>query len=374
MQRTKRRMALLFGLVSVLSLGAACSSDSKTTTTASSTAAASSSAAGCTVTGASVDYTKLSGSLNGSGASFPDVAYQKFVTDFKAKASGVAVTYTKSGSSAGKQDLQNGVVQFAGSDSTVKDEDKAKFKGEFLYFPTVAAPITVSYNLPGVDKLQLSGETVAGIFATSIKTWNDPKIVADNPGVTLPSTAITVVHRSDGSGTTSNFTKYLTKAGGAAWTLGSGDTVNWDASTQGGDKNSGVAAVVKGAFGAVGYVDLADAVNAGLKTAAIKNTAGKYVEPKLPATSSALAGAEVKADLTYDPLDAAGDETYAITAPTWILVYINQPDQVTADALKGWLNFILTDGQKAANAVGYAALPCELANKAVAQLEKIKVG
>jgi phosphate transport system substrate-binding protein len=265
-------------------------------------------------------------------------------------------------------------VQFAGTDSLVKDEDKAKFKGPFLYFPTVAAPITVSYNVTGIDKLQLSGETLAGIFATTIKTWNDPKIAADNPGVTLPATAITVVHRSDGSGTTNNFTKYLTKAGGAAWTLSSGDTVNWDPSTQGAEKNSGVAGAVKGANGAIGYVDLADAVNAGLKSASVKNKAGKYVEPKLPGASAALEGATVKDDLTYDPIDAAGDASYPITSPTWIIVYTSQPDQATADALKGWLGFILTDGQKTASSVGYAALPCSLQTKAVAQLSSIKVG
>ena len=118
----------------------------------------------------------------------------------------------------------------------------------------------MSYNLNGVDKLQLSGETLGGIFSTAIKTWNDPKIAADNPGVTLPNTPIVVAHRSEGSGTTSNFTKYLTKAGGSAWTLGAGDTVNWPASTQGAQANSGVASLIKSTPGAVGYVDLADAV------------------------------------------------------------------------------------------------------------------
>jgi phosphate transport system substrate-binding protein len=367
---TKRRMALLFGLLSVFSLAAACSSDKATTTTASSSGASASSS----VSGLSIDYAKLTGALNGSGSSFQDVFDQKVITDFKVKARGVSVTYTKSGSGAGKQDLQNGVVQFAGTDSLIKDEDKAKFKGEVLYFPTVAAPITVSYNLSGVSKLQLSADALAGIFSAQITAWNDPKIAADNAGVTLPATAITVVHRSDGSGTTSNFTKFLKKAAPSVWTLDSGDTVNWPASTQGAEKNSGVAAAVKAANGAIGYVDLADAANAGLSTALVKNAAGKFVEPKLPGASAALAGGTVAADLTYDPINAPGEAAYPITSPTWIIIYANQPDQATADAMKGFLNFILTDGQKVANAVGYASLPTDLATKAIAQIDKIKIG
>jgi phosphate transport system substrate-binding protein len=353
----RRRVALLFGLVSVVSLGAACSSDTTTTSTSTSSGSG-----------------QLSGALNGSGSSFQDVFDQKVITDFKAKAAGVSVTYTKSGSGAGKQDLQNAVVQFAGTDSLIKDEDKAKFKGEVLYFPTVAAPITVSYNVSGVSKLQLSADVLAGIFGATITSWNDPRIAADNAGVSLPATAITVVHRSDASGTTSNFTKFLKKAAPSVWTLDSGDTVNWPASTQGAEKNSGVAAAVKAANGAIGYVDLADAANAGLSTASVKNAAGKFVEPKLPGASAALAGATVNADLTYDPINASGDTAYPITSPTWIIVYANQPDQATADAMKGFLNFILTDGQKVANSVGYAGLPAELATKAIAQLDKIKIG
>ena len=365
-----RKIVLLLGLLSVFSLAAACSSDKAATTTASSSGASASSA----VSGLSIDYAKLTGTLNGSGSSFQDVFDQKVITDFKAKAGGVSVTYTKSGSGAGKQDLQNGVVQFAGTDSLIKDEDKAKFKGEVLYFPTVAAPITVSFNLSGVSKLQLSADTLAGIFSAQITTWNDAKIAADNAGVTLPATAITVVHRSDGSGTTSNFTKFLKKASPTVWTLDSGDTVNWPASTQGAEKNSGVAAAVKAANGAIGYVDLADAANAGLSTALVKNAAGKFVEPKLPGASAALAGGTVKDDLTYDPINAAGEAAYPITSPTWIIVYANQPDQATADAMKGFLNFILTEGQKVANSVGYASLPTDLATKAIAQIDKIKIG
>jgi len=366
---TRKRSAWFVALLLVFALvGAACSDDKKTST--SSTSSASSQAQG-----ANIDYKSLSGKLDGSGSSFQDAFNQKGITQFKTTAPNVAVTYTKSGSGAGKTDLQNKVVQYAGTDSTIADADKAKYQGgTVLYFPTAAAPITVSYNLSGVDKLQLSGETLAGIFSAAITTWNDPKIAADNSGKTLPNTPIVVVHRNEGSGTTSNFTKFLTKVGGSAWTLGSGDTVNWPASTQGAQANSGVAALIKSTPGAVGYVDLADAGNADLSFASIKNSSGNYVEPTLAGANAALAGATVKDDLTYDPINASGPDAYPITSPTWIITYQKQPDATTASAMKGWLNFLLTNGQQFANSVGYAQLPADLAQKAIKQLDQITSG
>jgi phosphate transport system substrate-binding protein len=353
MHTTRRLWAI--GLVAALAvIGAACSSDSKTSTASSSATPA------------------LTGTINGSGSSFQDAFDQKAKSEFAKKAPGVTVNYTKSGSSAGKQDLANQVVQFAGTDSLIKDADKPTFKGgDVLYFPTVGAPITVSFNVTGVDKLQLTPDVLAGIFQTTITKWNDPKIAADNAGVTLPSTTIAVVHRLDGSGTTNNFTKYLKAAAPTVWTLDSGDTVNWSASTQGAEKNSGVASLIKTTDGSIGYVDLADSVNASLKTASIKNSAGKFVGPTLEGASAALAGAEIKADLTYNPLNAAGEAAYPITSPTWIIVYKKQTDAAVAGALKGWLNFILTDGQGFAKSVGYAQLPSALVQKAIDQLSQI---
>jgi phosphate transport system substrate-binding protein len=370
LRTSSRRSAWLLALLVALTVAvAACSSDTKTTTSSgSSTSAGSSSSA------PAYDYASLKGTLNGSGSSFQDAFDQKAITGFKAVASGVSATYTKSGSGAGKTDLQNGVVQFAGTDSLIKDEDKAKYKGEVLYFPTVGAPITVAYNVKGLTKLQLSADVLAGIFGGTITTWNDPKIATDNAGVTLPATPIVVVHRSDASGTTSNFTKFLKKAAPTVWTLDSGDTVNWPATTQGAEKNSGVASVISGTDGAVGYVDLADAASAKLSTALIKNSAGKYVEGKLPGAAAALKSAAFNDDLTYDPINAAGDDAYPITSPTWIIVYASQPDEASADALKGFLNYILTQGQKDANSVGYAPIPEDMAAKAIAQLAEIKVG
>jgi phosphate transport system substrate-binding protein len=149
--------------------------------------------------------------------------------------------------------------------------------------------------------------------------------------------------------------------------------VNWPASTQGAEKNSGVAAAVKAANGAIGYVDLADAANAGLSTASVKNAAGKFVEPKLPGASAALAGATVNADLTYDPINASGDTAYPITSPTWIIVYQDQTDAAKGAAIKAFLNFIYADGQKLAPTIDYAGLPKSLLKLAKAQVNKIVV-
>ena len=225
---------------------------------------------------------------------------------FKEEQPGLTIEYPGGGSGNGRQNLQDGVVDFAGSDGLVKDEDKPKYKGEFLYFPTVAAPITVSYNLD-VDDLVLDADTIAKIFQRQITKWDDAAIKALNPDANLPSTDIVVAHRSDGSGTTENFTKYLVAAAPNTWTLKSGSTVEWPADTQAGNGNAGVATIVKDTPGAIGYVDLSDAKATGLKFATIVNKAGKKVEPTLDAASAALAGATINADLSYNPLNADGD-------------------------------------------------------------------
>jgi phosphate transport system substrate-binding protein len=287
------------------------------------------------------------------------------------------VTYAGGGSGKGRTDLQEQLVDFAGSDGLVKTEDVAKYKGgAFLYFPTVTAPITVSYNLSGVDTLKLSPEVIAKIFQRQIKTWDDPAIKADNPDAKL-SGNIVVAHRSDGSGTTENFTKFLNKSvgkdAGNIWTLGSGSTVEWPADTQAGEGNGGVAKIIKDTAGAIGYVDLSDAKATGLKFAQVKNKAGKFLEPTLEGASAAAQGATVNADLSYDPLWADGQDAYPIAAPTWILVYKSQTDKTKAETTKAFVRFMLTDGQDMANELDYAKLPDALRQKALDQLNQIVI-
>jgi phosphate transport system substrate-binding protein len=251
--------------------------------------------------------------------------------------------------------------------------DVSKYKSPFLYFPTVAAPITVSYNLSGVKDLKLDADTLAKIFQRQITTWNDPAIAALNSGVTLPSTAITVAHRSDGSGTTQNFTGYLVAAAPNTWTLKTGATVEWPADTQAGNGNAGVAQIVKSTAGAIGYVDLSDAKASGLQFAQIKNKAGKFVGPTIPGAEAALATAQVNADLTYNPLNADGDAAYPITAPTWLLAYTNQTDKAKGNALKSFLRYTVGPAQDLAKDVDFAKLPPELQKKAQAQIDNIVV-
>ena len=358
MRSSKRGLVwLLAVLVAVGLVAGACGSSSSDSSSSTTNAAS------------KYDYKSLSGTLNGSGATFPKNFYEDAIASFKSDASAVTVNYNSVGSGQGKKDLAAGTTDWAGSDSLVKDDEKANFKGPFLYFPTVAAPITVSYNLSGVKELKLSPETLAKIFMGTITTWNDAAIAADNSGVTLPSTAITVAVRSDGSGTTSNFSNYLAAAAPSIFTVTAGDSVAWP-KAQAGKGNTGVAQIVKDTAGAIGYVDLSDAKATGLTTALIKNKDGKYVAPTLEGTTAALAGATIKDDLTYNPLNAAGAETYPITAPTYVIVYTT-PTANTA-AIKGWLTYLLTDAQDLAKDVDFAPLPAGLRDRALAQITQIQ--
>lgn len=371
-------IAALALLLAVAFVAAACgSSSNKSSSTTSTTSGGAGGGGAAPASGASFDpapYKGVSATLNGSGSTFQQNFNNAAIGALAAVLPNIKITYGGGGSGKGKSDLGAQTVDWAGTDSTLKPTEKAALKGgAALYFPTVVAPITVSYNLPGVKSLKLDGATVAGIFSTQIKTWNDPKIAALNSGTTLPSTPIQVCHRADASGTTSNFTKFLTSAGGAGWTLGQGDTINWPAGTQGGQGNGGVAQCVKSKAGAVGYVDFADAKSAGLTYASVKNKNGEFQQPTLDGASKAAAGATVAPDLTYSPIDPPGAGVYPITSPTWILVYQRQTDPNKGKALQAFLKFILSDGQKLAEGSNYAPLPPDLATKALAQVNQLQI-
>ena len=270
-----------------------------------------------------------SATLNGDGSTFQLGFNQVVIGAFKPVQKAVTINYQGNGSGTGRTDFVNGVVQFAGTDAPYKATDPQPPQ-PFLYFPTVVAPITVSYNLSGVSSLRLSADTIAKIFQGQITTWDDSAIKTDNPKAKLPSTKITVVHRSDSSGTTANFTNFLTKAAVGTWTLGTGSTVSWPTGTQGATGNSGVASLVKSTDGAVGYVDFSDANASSLTFASVKNSSGKFIKPNLVSASTAASGATVNANLTYDPINASGAASYPITSPTWILVYTTQTDATRA--------------------------------------------
>ena len=312
----------------------------------------------------------LSGTLNGSGSSFQTVYMESAISAFKTVQPNMTVNYGAGGSGKGRTDLASGVVNFAGSDTPIPAAEQANFKGTVLYFPVVIAPITMSYNLSGVSGLKLDATVIAKIFQAQITTWNDPAITSLNSGKNLPNTKITVVRRSDSSGTTQNFSDFLVKAAPTTWTLGTASTIAWPATTVGGNGNGGVASVVKTTPGAIGYVDYPDAKASGLSYASVKNQDGKYI---VPSTSSATAAADnstVEPNLTFSAIWAPGASSYPITYQSFTLVYESQTSD-TAKLLKAWVGYLVGDGQKLLPTLNYAPLPSSIQSKAKDQVSKI---
>ena len=376
---TKRRVAALSGLLAVTIVAAACGSSKTATTTSSSAAGTTSSSAAAASTSAAPTTSSaraLSATLNSSGSTFVKTFLEDAIANFTKANKDVTINFAGGGSGKGRQDLADQLTEFAGSDSPVPAADLPKFKGgAVLYFPVVVAPITLAYNLSGVAKLQLSADTIAKIFQRQIKAWNAPAIAAENTGVTLPSTPIVVAVRSDSSGTTANFTKFLDSAAGATasgvWTLKSGSTITWPTDVQAGNGNAGVAQIVKGTVGAIGYVDYSDAKAAGLSFATVKNKAGKYIDATLDGASAAADGAKVADNLTFSAVWADGDGAYPITAQTWIIVYTNQTDKAKGAAIAAFVKYLVTDGQALAKYDDYSPLPTALAAKAATQVDSI---
>jgi phosphate transport system substrate-binding protein len=366
--RLRRITAIAVAIGSALVV-AACGSSSKTTATGTGTATGTTGTAGSSGAVAS-------GTVNGAGSTLAAPIYQQWGSTLKGK--GLTVNFNPVGSGAGQTQLAGATVQFAGSDPALKASDKAKMKGAVLQFPVAAGAITVSYNLSGVKSgLKLDGPTVAKIFMGQIKTWNDPAIKALNPGISLPSTSITVVHRSDSSGTTQGFTTWLSDTV-PAWksAVGEGKDVKWPTGT-GGKGNSGVAAVVKQTSGAVGYVEQAYALENGFTFAAIKNSAGSYVLPSIANTSAAFLGIKVPPDLGISTINSPNPGAYPIVSQTFLDAYKDPckdggANSSTAAALKSWLSYAFGAGQQTLGAgssqLPYAPLPSSLADKDNTQL------
>jgi phosphate transport system substrate-binding protein len=365
MHLRRRRQVTTAGLAVCAVALAACSSSSSSTTTSTST----SNSTGSAPASASAN---LSGTLNGSGSTFQLTFQQQAISSFKSVQSGMTVNYAGVGSGTGRSNLAAGTVNFAGSDSPIPAAEASTFKGTVLYFPVVIGPITVSYNLSGLSKpLQLSAPTIAQIFEAKITTWNNSAITADNPGVSLPSTAITICRRSDSSGTTQNFSEFLVKGAPGVWTLGSSSTIKWPPNSRGGNGNGGVASCIKSTSGAIGYVDYADAKASGLVFASVKNSSGNYVAPSPTSATAAADSVTPKANLTFSAIWASGAQAYPITYQSWDLVYETQPNANDAAMLKAYIGYLLGDGQQLLPSLGYAPLPSGLDSMAKAQLSKI---
>jgi phosphate transport system substrate-binding protein len=336
-------------------------------------AACSSNSSGSSSNSSGSSSSSLSGTLNASGSTFQLPFQQAAIQNFRSSQPSLTVNYGGGGSGKGRTDLASGVVNFAGSDSPIPSDETSNFQGKtVLYFPVLVGPITVSYNLSGLSKpLRLSAPVIANIFQAKIKKWNDPAIAADNPGVTLPSTAITIAHRSDSSGTTANFSNFLVMGAGGVWKLGTSSTIAWPANSRGGNGNSGVASIIKSTPGAIGYVDFSDAKASNLTFASIKNQAGQYITPSATSASAAASQATVNPDLTFSAIWAPGATSYPITYQSWDLVYQKQPNANDAKMLQAYLGYLLGAGQTLLPTLNYAPLPSNIAQQAKAQLSKI---
>jgi len=323
---------------------------------------------------------QLSGTLNGAGSSAQEAAQGAWTAGFQSANSGVTVNYDPVGSGGGREQFLAGGVDFAGSDSYLADDEVAKSKkvcgGQpALEVPDYVSPIALVYNLSGVDKLQLSAKTAADIFSGKVKTWNDPEIKADNPGASLPGDRITPVHRSDESGTSANFTDWMSKAGGGAWTSAP-DSVWPVKGGEGAQGTSGVIDAVKNGKGTIGYAD--DSQAGDLSVASIK-VGGAYVAPSADGAAKVLDVSKPAAgrggnDLAID-VDRTTTESgaYPLLLASYLIACPTYQDPAKADLVKGYLSYIVgSDGQAAsAKAAGSAPLSAALAGKASAVVNKI---
>jgi phosphate transport system substrate-binding protein len=331
-------------------------------------------------TGAASSTASSSGGvdLTGAGATFPYPIYSKWFSEYAAK-TGVKINYQSIGSGGGIRQLSEETVDFGASDSPMSDEEMAKAKGgPIIHIPTVLGADVITYNLPGVStSLKLTGDVIAGIFMGNVKKWNDPKIAALNPGVSLPNQDILVVHRSDGSGTTYIFTDYLSSAV-PAWktAVGKGKEVKWPTGI-GAKGNEGVAGQVKQTPGAIGYVELAYAKQNNLPIASVRNQAGQFVAASVDAVTAAAAGAAkalpANTDYRISIVNAPGAGAYPISSFTWLLVYQNQKDATKGKKLVDFLNWALTDGEKEAPSLDYAPLPADMATKVQQKVATINI-
>jgi phosphate transport system substrate-binding protein len=318
------------------------------------------------------------GQLTAQGSSAQKNAMDEWIKTYSGQCSGAQIGYEGTGSGAGIQAFIAGTADFAGSDSALKEDEQPQADakcpgGQALNLPMVVGPIAVVYNVDGADNLQFSASTLAKIFAGKITKWDDPAIKAENSGATLPSTAIQPVHRSDESGTTDNFTKYLSKTAEADWTFGNAKA--WKAPGGTGAKGSdGIATTVKSTAGTISYVELSFAENSDLKKAKIKNGAGEFTELTGDSAGKTIEGAKVagtgndlKLDIDYNTTTAGA---YPIVLSTYEIVC--SKGSAKAAAIKGFLTYTSsTGGQSALAELGYAPLPESVRTKVAASVAAI---
>ena len=317
--------------------------------------------------------------INGAGATFPNPIYSKWFDDYHKANGNIQINYQSVGSGAGIKQATDGTVDFGASDGPMSDEQLKAYSDKhgsaLLHFPTVLGAVVPTYNISGVNaSLNFTSEALAGIFLGRITKWNDPAIAGPNKGVNLPAEDIVVVHRSDGSGTTYVFTDYLSKVS-EDWKnkVGKGTSVNWPVGL-GGKGNEGVTGLIKQTPSSIGYVELIYAAKNNVAYGAVKNADGVFLKADLTGVSEAAAGAakNMPDDFRVSITNAPGKKAYPISSFTWLLIPAKFSDAAKRDAMKGFLKWALTDGQKGVEELSYAKLPKEVVAKELKAINSIQ--
>jgi len=302
--------------------------------------------------------------LTGAGASFPYPIYSKWFSEYSAAHPGVEINYQSIGSGGGIRQVTSGLVDFGASDGPMNDEQLAASKVKLIHIPTVLGAVVPIFNIPGVNDLRFSADSLADIYLGKITMWNDPRIAKDNPGVNLPAQKIIVVHRSDGSGTTYIFTDYLSKVS-KEWAdgPGKGTAVSWPVGVSGA-QNAGVAGLVRQLPGAIGYVELIYALQNHISYGAMQNAAGNWLKASIDGVTEAAASMkQMPADYRVSITNAPGANAYPISSFTWLLIPVHSADPAKGKILKDLLSWIITSGESEVATLSYAPLPKNVADK-----------
>src|SRR5579872_4049619 len=312
--------------------------------------------------------------INGAGATFPNPIYSKWFSEYNKLHSNVQINYQPIGSGGGIQQVSKETVFFGATDATMSDDQLKAAPGHLMHFPTVLGAVVPVYNVPGGADLKFTGALLADIYLGKVTKWNDAAIAKANPGAKLPTTDITVVHRSDGSGTTFIFVDYLSKVS-PDWKskVGVNASVNWPTGV-GGKGNDGVAGLVQQTPGSIGYVELIYALQNKIAYGAVQNESGEFLKATVAGVTAAAAGtvAAMPADFRVSITNASGKGAYPISSFTWLLLYENPKDKAQAKVMVDFVKWALTDGQKYCSDLGYAPLPEAVVKLELAQLAKIK--
>jgi len=307
--------------------------------------------------------------ITGAGATFPAAIYAKWFTEYSAAHPGVEINYQPIGSGGGIRQVTSGLVDFGASDMPMTDDMLKDSKVKLIHIPTVLGAVVPAFNVPGVDDIRFSGDVLADIFLGKISNWNDAHIQKDNPGAKLPDQKITVVHRSDGSGTSFIFTDYLSKVS-KEWANGpgKGTSLNWPVGV-GGKGNEGVAGLVRQLPGSIGYVELFYALQNHIAFGEIQNAAGSWVKASLDGVTAAAASVkDMPADFRVSITNAPGKDAYPISSFTYLLVPEKTADPAKAKVLKDLLSWCIKSGEGEVSALSYAPLPQAVADKVLTKV------